>query len=109
VFDGVQLDFNVFLSGEVRSPGGETLARAFLRDPAHINDADPFAGAPTITFDTSATPTGPVDVPEPSTLTVLGVAGAACWGLARRRSENRRSRSNRIVAADSVGSTDCVR
>ena len=85
VFDGVQLDFNVFLSGEVRSPGGETLASAFLRDPAHVNDADPFAGAPTITFDTAVSPTGPVGVPEPSTLTILGAAGTVCWRLGRRR------------------------
>jgi hypothetical protein len=85
VFDDVELTFDLFLSGDVRSPGGETLASAFLRDPAHANDADPFAGAPTITFQSASGPTAPSGVPEPSSLMAVGAACIASWVFTRWR------------------------
>jgi hypothetical protein len=39
-----QFTLDVALDGEVFSPGGEVISRAFLRDPAHIDDADPLTG-----------------------------------------------------------------
>jgi hypothetical protein len=81
--DGTPISIEVTLNGEARAPGGETVALAFLRDPAHIDDADPLAGAPTITFETGST--GPVaGVPEPPAAAVLGLALLASALFARR-------------------------
>lgn len=86
IVDGTPIIIDVTLNGEVRAPGAETIASAFLRDPAHVNDADPFAGASTITFETATTPPGPVaGVPEPSTWIMLGPALLAAWACGRRR------------------------
>ena len=73
IVDGTLIDIDVSLSGEVRAPGAEREAQLFFRDPTHINDADPFAGGATITFDTVSTGPGN-SVPEPSTLVLLGSA-----------------------------------
>jgi hypothetical protein len=83
IVDGTPITIEVTLNGEARAPGGETVASAFLRDPAHVDDADPFVGSPTLTFDT--TPVG--SVAEPSALAVLGTAmfGWSACGRRRRR------------------------
>jgi hypothetical protein len=73
IVDGTLIDIDVSLSGEVRAPGAEREAQLFFRDPTHINDADPFAGGATITFDTVSTGSGNT-IPEPSTLALLGSA-----------------------------------
>jgi hypothetical protein len=88
LFVGTEFRLDVTLSGEVRSPGGEVVARAFLRDPAHINDADPLSGALSITLSGSdaTPPPGPsASVPEPSTASVLAVVLPAVLALRRRR------------------------
>jgi hypothetical protein len=88
IFDDVPITISVFLTGEVRSPGTETAASAFLRDPAHVNDPDPFAGALTITFE-AATP-GPGTslgsaVPEPSSLALIVPGLITAWASRRRQ------------------------
>ena len=85
IVDGTQIVIDVDLTGNVFAPGGETIATAFFRDPAHANDPDPLAGASTVTFET-ASPGNPV--PEPATLALLVPTLAATWaalGLVRRR------------------------
>jgi hypothetical protein len=71
----------VTLDGEVSSPGGEVVASAYFRDPAHIDDADPLAGAVSIIVGESPV----VSVPEPSTTSLLVVALPALLVLLRRR------------------------
>ena len=83
IVDGTLIDIDVSLSGEVRAPGAEREAQVFFRDPTHINDADPFAGGATITFDTVSTGPGN-SIPEPSTLALLG-SGLFVIGCGRRR------------------------
>jgi hypothetical protein len=91
IVDGTPITIEVTLNAEVRAPGGETGALATLRDPAHAADPDPFAGSPTITFDTAST--GPVSsLPEPATLAMLGPALLALVGLGRRRRSGREAR-----------------
>jgi hypothetical protein len=87
-FVGTEFHVVVDLSSEVVTPGNEVLGRAFLRDPAHIDDADPFAGALSITLGEDGTP--PDQVPEPAGLSVVALALPAM--LALRRSSRRRSR-----------------
>jgi hypothetical protein len=85
IIDGTQIEIDVDLTGDVFAPGGETIASAFFRDPAHANDSDPLAGASTVTFET-ASPGNPI--PEPTTLALLVPALAATWaalGLVCRR------------------------
>jgi hypothetical protein len=87
IVDGTHIEIDVELSGNVFAPGGETIATAFLRDPAHINDPNPLAGASTVTFET-ASPGPGNPVPEPTTVALLAPALAATWaalGLVRRR------------------------
>jgi hypothetical protein len=81
IIDGTQIEIDVDLVGRVFARGGETIATAFFRDPAHASDPDPLAGASTVTFET-ASPGNPV--PEPATLALLAPALAA-MGLVRRR------------------------
>jgi hypothetical protein len=71
----------VTLDGEVFSPGGEVISRAFLRDPAHIDDADPLAGAVSIIVGENPV----VSVPEASTTSLFVVALPALLVLLRRR------------------------
>ncbi len=73
IVDGTLIDIDVSLSGEVRAPGAEREAQVFFRDPTHFNDPDPFAGGATITFDTISSGSGG-NIPEPSTLALLGSA-----------------------------------
>lgn len=84
IIDGTPITIAVTLNGEVRAPGAETIASAFFRDPTHVNDSDPFAGASTITFETAFSGPG-TSVPEPSTLGMLGPALFALWAYGRRR------------------------
>ena len=83
IVDGTPITIEVTLNGEVRAPGAETIASAFFRDPTHVDDSDPFAGASTITFETATTP--PVGVPEPSAAALLGSALLTAWASLRRR------------------------
>lgn len=84
IIDGTPITIEVTLNAEVRAPGGETGALATLRDPAHADDPDPFAGSPTITFETAST--GPVSsLPEPPTLGMLGPAWLALLAFGRQR------------------------
>ena len=89
IVDGTHIEIDVTLTGNVFAPGGETIASAFFRDPAHANDPDPLAGASTVTF-ASASP-GPV--PEPPTLALLGLALAATWAGCRVSSGRSRATS----------------
>jgi hypothetical protein len=82
IHDDVSYTMSIFLFGEVRAPGGETAARAFYRDPAFVNDVDPFAGATTLTFET----VGPGTVPEPSTWAMMLIGFAGLGYAAFRRS-----------------------
>ncbi len=81
IVDGTQIEIDVDLTGNVFAPGGETIASAFFRDPAHVNDPDPFAGASTVTFETAAG----IGVPEPSGLALIGPGLAWLWAWRRRR------------------------
>ena len=90
IVDGTHIEIDVILTGNVFAPGGETIATAFLRDPAHVNDPDPLAGISTVTFET-ASPGPGNPVPEPATLTLLVAALAATWATCRGSS--RRSRA----------------
>jgi hypothetical protein len=76
-----EFDLEVTLDGEVSSPGGEVVASAYFRDPAHINDADPLAGGLSIILGESSV----VSAPEPSTSSLLMVALPALLVLLRRR------------------------
>src|SRR4051794_38215177 len=51
IVDGTQIEIDVDLVGNVFAPGGETIATAFFRDPAHANDPDPLSGASTVIFE----------------------------------------------------------
>ena len=66
IVDLTPITISVTLTGEVRAPGAETIASAFFRDPTEIDNADPFAAASTLTFETLS------GVPEPSTWLMLG-------------------------------------
>ena len=73
ITDGTALDINIDLFATASAPGGEAEALAFLRDPAHADDADPLAGGSSISITTDAT--GPVAaVPEPSGLALFAPA-----------------------------------
>ena len=85
IHDDVTYTVSIFLTGEVRAPGGETAALAFYRDPAFVNDADPFAGATTLSFAT----VGPGTVPEPSTWAMMLIGFAGLGYAAFRRSSRR--------------------
>ena len=82
IHDDVSYTMSIFLFGEVRAPGGETVARAFYRDPAFVNDVDPLAGATTFTFETA----GPITVPEPSTWAMMLIGFVGLGYAAFRRS-----------------------
>jgi hypothetical protein len=81
--DNVPIVISVFLSAEVRSPGPETEARAFFRDPTHVDDADPLLGSPSITV--SGLTLLPASVPEPSTFALFATGMTVLSGLTRRR------------------------
>ena len=84
IVDGTQIEIDVDLTGNVFAPGGETIASAFFRDPAHANDPDPLAGASTVTFETAAAGPGTA-VPEPSGLAVIGPGLVGIWVWRRQR------------------------
>jgi hypothetical protein len=87
-FVDTEFGVEVILSSEVITPGGEVLGRAFLRDPAHVDDTDPFAGALSITLgEDDGGPVAPM--PEPATLSVVALALPVMFAL---RTFTRRSR-----------------
>ncbi|MGH7061193.1 MAG: hypothetical protein ACREFH_12455, partial [Stellaceae bacterium] len=87
IVDGTPITIEVTLNGEVRAPGAETIASAFFRDPTDLDDADPFSGAATITFETATTPPPPAGIPEPPAAAMLGMAllAPALFALRFRR------------------------
>jgi len=92
-FIGTEFHVVVDLSGEVITPGNEVLGRAFLRDPAHVDDADPFAGALSITLGEDGTAPGQgASVPEPAGLSVVALALPTMLALRRSSRSSRRPR-----------------